>query len=98
MWAGLIIGLCVVLLIRHMSLRNQLWMTSNMVTADLVVFGILFIIHGIVGGGVHGVLHAAVGAGVVSAYLDYMRKQIGYWHTDAKGHKQLVRGKRDINL
>lgn len=97
MWAGLLIGIGLIVIIHKMSIHWKLRMTTYEVTTDIAVFVLVNMVHG-AHGGTHGVLHAAVAAVVVSLYISWLKKRIGYWHKDKAGDKQLVRGSHPVNL
>jgi hypothetical protein len=79
MWAGLWIGIGLILMMSNLSINKKLWMTTNIVVTDIIVFILTLIIHGMIGGGVEGVLHASVAAGTVTIWLKWLRHEIGYW-------------------
>lgn len=79
MWAGLLIGLGLVLIIRKLSINTKLLLTTYEVVADIALFILINWIHGGTG---EGVVHAAIASAVVGLYTAYLRRRIGYWNKD----------------
>lgn len=90
MWAGLLIGIGLIVIIHKVHIKWKLRMTTYEVTTDIATFILVNMIHG--GAGVHGVVHAAIAAVVVSIYISYLRKQIGFWNRD-----EYVPGKHNVS-
>ncbi len=91
MWAGILIGVGLVLILSKLSIRKQLWITTNEVAADSLIFLFVLLIHGVIGGGVDGVVHAAIASAVTAIYTSVLKKRIGYWGLDG-----YIPGTRDV--
>lgn len=86
--AGLFVALGLVFTWVKLPWKWRLWMNSNPVKMDLVIFTVLTLLHW---GTFSGVMAATIGALTCSALLSLSRILFGYYEG-----KQLVKGKFNI--